>query len=213
MRVSFQRGHRPAALRLAVASAIGAVGGLIARTRFPTLDAVLIGWDITALIYLSITWPVIWFLDAEETRRLATAEDNTRPLADATLSAAAAGSLLGVVVLLASRRTGGAQVEEVAPGIGGVLLSWALIHTMFTLRYARIFYEEEAGVYFNQHSPPAYADFAYVAFTVGMTFQVSDTAITTTRMRTTVIRHALVSYMFGAAIFAVSVNILAGLGR
>jgi uncharacterized membrane protein len=89
-----------------------------------------------------------------------------------------------------------------------------LIHTIFTLSYARLFYDhDQGGVDFNQATPPAYSDFAYLAFTVGMTFQVSDTAVTSRAMRATVLRHALVSYLFGAVILAMTINLLAGLAR
>ena len=94
------------------------------------------------------------------------------------------------------------------------MLSWALIHTIFTLRYARLFYSQEhGGIDFHHQSPPAYSDFAYLAFTVGMTFQVSDTELTTRQMRATVLRHALVSYLFGAVFVAMTINLLAQLAR
>jgi uncharacterized membrane protein len=94
-----------------------------------------------------------------------------------------------------------------------VVVSWAAVHTVFTLRYAREYYEgEDGGVDFKEPGhPPDYQDFAYLAFTVGMTFQVSDTDVTTHRMRNTVLRHALLSYLFGAVIVAMSINVVAGL--
>ena len=65
-----------------------------------------------------------------------------------------------------------------------MILSWATVHTVFTLRYTRSHYQSpEGGVDFNEKDPPAYLDFAYVAFTIGMTFQVSDTDLTTKRLR------------------------------
>jgi uncharacterized membrane protein len=215
VRVSLERGHRPAALRLAVAAVIGAAGGVATSFLGRSIEAALIGWDLTALAYLVITWPVILPLDAERTRQLATVEDNTRGWTDAVLFSAALASLLGLGLLLVSRaRADGARLQELSVGLAGVLLSWALIHTIFTLSYARLFYDhDQGGVDFNQATPPAYSDFAYLAFTVGMTFQVSDTAVTSRAMRATVLRHALVSYLFGAVILAVTINLLAGLAR
>jgi uncharacterized membrane protein len=215
VRAWLERGHRPAAVRLAIAAVVGAAAGVGAGVLGPTAKAVLIGWDLTALTYLVMTWPVVLPLDAERTRQLATAEDPTRGWTDALLFSAALGSLLGLVLLLRGRgHTDGTRVQELAVGLGGVVLSWALIHTTFTLQYAREFYHDApGGVDFNQHAAPAYADFAYLAFTVGMTFQVSDTAITTSAMRATVLRHALVSYLFSAVILALTINLLAGLAR
>ena len=95
-----------------------------------------------------------------------------------------------------------------------VLLSWLVVHTVFTARYARIYYTgPDGGVDFHQDEPPCYSDFAYVAFTIGATFQVSDTDLTSNEMRRTVLRHMMVSYLFGAFIIAVTVNLLAGLAR
>src|SRR5262249_2813810 len=61
----------------------------------------------------------------------------------------------------------------------------------------------------TEHQQPDYRDFAYVAFTVGMTFQVSDTDIQSRVIRRTVLRQALIAYLFGAVILAVTVNVLA----
>jgi uncharacterized membrane protein len=214
VRVSFAKGHRPALLRLAFAAAVGAGAGVAASVIGPSTQAALIGWDLTALTLLAITWPVILPLDAEQTRQLATAEDQTRGIADAMLFSAALASLLGMGLLLRGDGHGGVRLAELFVALSGVLLSWALIHTLFTLRYARLFYgEEHGGLNFNQETLPAYADFAYLAFTVGMTFQVSDTVVTSRAMRATVLRHAMVAYMFSVLIIALTINILAGLAR
>lgn len=92
------------------------------------------------------------------------------------------------------------------------MLSWAVVHTTFVLRYTRLYYTgQDGGVDFNQPEPPAYLDFAYRAFTIGMTFQVSDTTIQAGAIRRTVLRHALLSYLFGTVIIATSINLVAGL--
>ena len=92
-----------------------------------------------------------------------------------------------------------------------VLLSWSLVHTLFALRYARLYYADGAGgIDFKNDDAPDYADFAYVAFTVGMTFQVSDTDIQLRGIRRTVLGHALLAYVFGTVIIAVTINVIAG---
>jgi uncharacterized membrane protein len=98
--------------------------------------------------------------------------------------------------------------------ISSVVLSWAVVHTIFTLRYARLYYVgTDGGIDFNQDQPPRYTDFAYLAFTLGMTFQVSDTDLKTSTIRATALRHALLSYLFGAVIIAVTINLVAGLSK
>jgi uncharacterized membrane protein len=80
------------------------------------------------------------------------------------------------------------------------------------LRYARSYYGEPAGgISFNEQDPPAYLDFAYFSFTIGMTFQVSDTNITRKAIRHLALHHALLSYLFGAVILATAINIFASL--
>jgi uncharacterized membrane protein len=95
-----------------------------------------------------------------------------------------------------------------------VALAWASVHTVFTTRYARLYFTgSPGGVDWGGSEPPSYLDFAYLAFTVGMTFQVSDTAVTDRRIRFAVLRHALLSYLFGTVFIATMINLVAGLGR
>jgi uncharacterized membrane protein len=99
-------------------------------------------------------------------------------------------------------------------GVGSVAAAWLMVHTIFTVRYALLYYTDSAGgINFNQSEPPAYADFAYVAFTIGMTYQVSDTDLKSRAIRRTALRHGLLSYLLGAVILAATVNLVAGLGR
>ena len=94
-----------------------------------------------------------------------------------------------------------------------IVLSWLVVHTLFVLRYAHLYYGVGAvgGVEFPGERPPDYRDFAYLAFTVGMTYQVSDTEITDPVVRRTLLRHALLSYLFGTAIIASTISVLAAL--
>ena len=92
-----------------------------------------------------------------------------------------------------------------------VLTSWAAIHTVFALRYARLFFADYAGgIDFHQAEAPRYSDFAYLAFAVGMSFAISDTDLASWRMRRHALRHALLAYLFGTVIIALIVNITAG---
>jgi uncharacterized membrane protein len=92
-----------------------------------------------------------------------------------------------------------------------VILSWATVHTVFTLRYARLYYAAGGGIDFNGDRAPTYTDFAYLAFTIGMTYQVSDTSIASKAIRRTALRHAYMSYLFGTVVVAMTINVVAGL--
>jgi uncharacterized membrane protein len=98
-----------------------------------------------------------------------------------------------------------------------VVLSWTVVNTIFTLRYAHLQYRSAVGGISFDHTAareqPSYRDFVYVAFTIGMTYQVSDSEVHDPRIRSTVISHALLSYMFGVVIVAGAINIIAGLVR
>jgi len=134
-------------------------------------------------------------------------------LADGLLLGASAASLVAVagVLIQAGGHAGATKDLLIGLGILSVAVAWVLVHTLFTLRYARLYYEEpEGGVGFNEPGPPKYSDFAYLAFTVGMTFQVSDTNLESKAMRSMVLRQAWISYVFGAAIIAITINLVAG---
>ncbi|MEV0393842.1 DUF1345 domain-containing protein [Polymorphospora rubra] len=207
---------RASVTHLAVIASFGLVAGVVAALLDSPLPAPLVGWDVTAAVYLIWVWSAIWRMDAATTARLALREDPSRGVTDVLLLAACVASLVavGFVLVDASSRDGRLTNPYVAVGIGSVILSWAVVHTVFTARYARLYYTgPDGGIDFHQREPPRYADFAYVAFTVGVTFQVSDTNVTDSGIRATVLRHSLLSYLFGAVIIAAAINLIAGLAR
>jgi uncharacterized membrane protein len=206
--------HR-SAVRLAVMAAVGlgaalAVGNLGSWAYAPAL-----GWAAASLTYLIWVWSVIGRLDATGTSAHARArgEDPGRFVADVLLLTATAGSFGGVALILleAGSAEGGRKAAIIALALGSITLSWLLVQTLFTLRYATVYYSENDGVDFNEKKPPRYADFAYLSFTIGMTFQVADTDLTTEAIRYTVLRHALLSYVLGAIVLATVINLVSGL--
>jgi uncharacterized membrane protein len=174
------------------------------------------GWDGSAIVYLTWMWATIWRLDAGQTEARAMAEDPGQVVADVMLLSASVISLATVVIVLidAGNSTGVTKDLLVGLGIGSVVLAWGMVHTVFTLRYARLYYgQPRGGIEFNQNEPPRYSDFAYLAFTIGMTFQVSDTNLKTEQIRATALRQGLLSYMFGTVIIATTINLIAGLTK
>lgn len=134
---------------------------------------------------------------------------------DVVVVSASIASLAGVGYLLIAGSAKGAEaVSAAAVGIGSVVVSWFAVHTVFALRYARLYYSDPpGGIGFNQTEAPTYSDFAYLAFTVGMAYQVSDTDLQSRRVRITAIQHALLSYLLGAVILAMTINLIIGLGH
>lgn len=177
--------------------------------------ALVAGWIASALTYTVWVWTRIARLDSVETRNHATREDPSRTLADTLLVIASIASLAIVAFILvkAASIVGIERAVLAGLAIASVALSWALIHTLFTLRYAYLYFDSsEGGVDFNQDDDPTYGDFAYLSFTLGMTYQVSDTALRSREFRVTALRHTLLSYLFGAVILATVINLVAGLG-
>jgi uncharacterized membrane protein len=122
------------------------------------------------------------------------------------------GSLAGVGYLLVAESTNGVDITAAVVGILSVAASWFTLHTVYTLRYARLYYTGPPdGIDFNQNEDPTYADFAYVAFTLGMTYQVSDTDLRDRTIRRTGLSQAMLSFLLGAIILAMTINLVAGL--
>lgn len=203
-----------AAKRVAVGGAGGiAVAALVLSLGASWSVAALCASDVAALVFLVWVWITVAGSDAAVTARIARAEDASHAAAEAILVAAGAASLLAVAFTLA--QAGNAEEPErgllTALAIGSVALAWTSVHTVYVLRYARLYYTPpEGGIDFHGEAPD-YVDFAYLALTIGMTFQVSDTDLTGKRVRRAALHHALLSYVFGAVILAITVNSVAGL--
>lgn len=202
--------------KLLVSLAAGAAGGTAAAVAGTGRAAPLTGWDILALVFGVWVWSTVWRLDAETTAGHARREDPSSPLADAVLLAAAIASLIAVGIVLAGvgHASGIAQYLLAGLALISVFLSWALIHTVFTLKYARLYYSgHTGGIDFNDSGDPDYRDFAYLSFTIGMTFQVSDTNIGSKQIRRTALRHAWLAFPMGVVIIATTINLVAGLAK
>jgi uncharacterized membrane protein len=207
--------HAPALRRLVVAAAVGVAAGLALATVLPWRLALLGGWNATALTFLLSVAPIILGADGPRTQHIAVREDMNRDVARLLLLAASAASLVAVGFTLASARheRGADRVLLITMAAATLIVSWTVVNTVFTLRYARLYYlDAGAGIDFGDSSrPPDYRDFAYVAFTIGMTYQVSDTTLHARGIRRTVLVHAFLSYIFGVVIVAAGVNVVAGL--
>jgi len=190
------------------------VAGLLTGLLGGWFLAPAVGWAVAAILYIGWVWVVVARMDAPTTAAHATREDPSRGITDLLLILASLASLGSILIVLVQARgaAGAGQILLAALALATVALSWLLVHTLFTLRYASLYYaDDDGGVDFNQVEPPRYADFAYLSFTLGMTFQVSDTSLTSSVMRAAALRHALMSFLFGSIILATLINLVAGL--
>ncbi len=207
--------HGLAARRLGAATlAAGAALGVAAAAGATWPVAVSAAWDAAAVVFLAWVWASVQGMDAASTAARARSEDVSRATADAIVLGASVASLVAVALVLveAGKHSGGAKAGLIGLAIATVALAWSTVHTVYTLRYGHLYYEEPVGgINFHDPDPPDFRDFFYVAVTIGMTSQVSDTDLTNRRIRRTAVRHALLSYVFGAAIVAITINIVASL--
>ena len=209
--------HAPAMRRAVIVGSIGLIVAVALLWFVPWGMAVMAGWDVAAVAFLTSVWPIILRADSSHAAELAMREDETRGSATALLVAASVASLLGVgfAITLARAASGPLQGLLIGAAVLTVVLSWTVVNTVFTLRYADLhFGSPDTGIAFADAGGPegpTYRDFAYVAFTIGMCYQVSDTTVRDRRIRRTVLSHAMLSYLFGVAIVGGSVNLIAGL--
>jgi uncharacterized membrane protein len=200
--------------RVTYAMLAGAITASIAWLDMPLSASILLGWDVAVVIYVVWTWGSVWGLDPGETAQLAKREDPSTAVAELVVLGAGTAMLaaVGFALVKAGQATGGLKAYLVTIGLVSVVLSWTVVHTVFALRYARTYYSEPSGgIEFNEEEPPNYIDFAYYSFTVGMTFQVADTNITSRAVRRTTLHHALLSYLFGAVLLGLVINVVATL--
>lgn len=206
--------RRNASTRLVVMLLVGVAVAIATGFAWEWQYAAAIGWVAASLVYSGWIWIIIGPLDAAKTKRLASREDPTRGISDLLIVLLSVASLSTVMITLVQASNAHGPIKSIlaAIALGNVAFSWVLLHTLFTLHYARIFYTDGGkGVNFNQDQPPRYLDFAYLSFTIGMTYQVSDTNLTTFNERVTALRHALLSFLFGSIILATTINLIAGL--
>ena len=197
---------------------VGSAGGLLAAAVAVAAGA---SWSVAALsaidvatgVYVVWVWATIAGADAATTARLAREEDASRAAAEAVLVGAGVTGLIAVAFALAQAGDSAAPDRGLltALAIGSVALAWISVQTVWLLRYARLYFSPpDGGIDFHGEAPD-FADFAYLALTVGMCFQVSDTDLTGKRVRRTALHHALLSYLYGTVIVAITVNSVAGL--
>lgn len=207
--------HR-AGVRVGILLVIFAVVSVITGTAGSWPFAPAVGWIAATGTFSIWVWVTVIRLGPDDTASHATREDPTQTVSHTLLILAAVASFGGVALLLIESGSVSGEWRFVlaATALATVAASWMLVHVLFTLRYAAVYYRAGgAGVDFNQTAPPEYRDFAYLALTIGMTYQVSDTNLTSSPMRREALRHALLSFVLGVIVLAATLNLIAALAR
>jgi uncharacterized membrane protein len=214
-----QRAHidpRRAIVRVLISMVLGVGAYYVGAIQAPWQVAALVGWNAAALCLLGLTWAVIVPADAHATRHVAGSEDPGRTLVYVVVLIASAVSLVAATVLVRDARSLGPELSRIVAGLCllAVASAWAMTHTAFTMRYARLYYRDDAegigGMELPAKQAPAYFDFAYIAFTIGMCFQVSDICVTSRQIRKAVLLHAVISFAYNTVILAFVLNLVFG---
>lgn len=201
----------PKKLRLAMCLAAGIAAAVTAHLHFSWLIAGLAGWDVAVVLFLLSCARDFSGHSRSRTAQIAQKLDVHGWTLDIVVLIAELASLGAVGAMLSGNHDATNQFVHVAFGLVSIILGWASVHVLFMVRYAAVYYQDEKAIDFNDEAAPMFSDFAYLAFTIGMTYQVSDTNIMSGRMRKVALGHALISFVFGTVIIATTINLVAGL--
>ncbi len=201
--------------RLSLSGLIGAVVMAVLPGTWPVPARLIIAWDVGIALYLTLVYHMMSGAQPNHIRHNAAMEDEGQLGILMLTVASALASLGAIVVELASTPAHGNARHPMQLIIATltILLSWAFTHTIFALHYAHEFYSEDGkngcGLTFPGGEDPDYWDFVYFSFVIGMTSQVSDVAVACKPIRRTVTAHGIISFVFNAALLALTVNIAA----
>ena len=185
------------------------------------LTHIMIGWDTFSFCMIVMHWITFFIIQSKEIRAQAKVQDPNRSVIFIIILVSTLASFLAVLILLVTEKQSNSGAAWRMPiAVAGMLFSWFLIHTIFALRYAHIFYGDDktnpkmhaGGLKFPEEDHPGYLDFAYFSFVLGMTFQVSDVQINSKRLRHLALLHGLIAFGFNTTMIALTINIIASLG-
>ncbi|MEW1952458.1 DUF1345 domain-containing protein [Terrabacter sp. NPDC080008] len=206
--------------RLAVAAVLGVLAGLFVPlgAAHSLLTHALAGFVVGGLVFAVPLLVHIWRQDAASTQERVRGRDGDAAWYDIVIIVVGLASLAGVgILLVGSQSKGTTQVVEALVGVLVVAVGWVCVHTVYVLRYARLYYAEVEGgrlspIDFNMAEDPAFSDFAYFSFNLGMAYQVSDTAVRSPQVRKVILKHCLLAYLYGTIVIASTINLVAGIG-
>jgi uncharacterized membrane protein len=201
--------------KLLISAVAGVAAGAVPVLLGAGELAPLVGWVVGGFVFLIWAWARNWRANARTTSEVAQDEERSRRSVDGIVVGATLVSFVAVVFALI-RSSGHADAISVSAAILAVLavvVSWALVNTVFAFRLARLYYRDDRHEFrFDGSDEPTYSDFAYAAFTVGMAYTFEVT-ISSTPMRRVALVHALLAYAYGTGVIAVAINLVTSIGQ
>jgi uncharacterized membrane protein len=207
--------------RLLISLLVSAIVFFCLDGKYSMPAVILFTWISFASTIIIMDWIIILSSHPREVRKIAKLQDSSRTFLFLFVIAASLASFGAIVFLLKSSKGHGATVNEhILLAITAVIISWWLLHTIFTLRYAHLYYDTDkddgtpraaGGLDFPGDEEPDYMDFVYFSFVLGMTFQVSDVEISSKEIRRLAWMHGMLSFAYNTAILALSINVISGM--
>ncbi|MCW3107083.1 MAG: hypothetical protein JWQ09_1589 [Segetibacter sp.] len=211
-------------LRLYISLALGIIIFVVSKTGFSAIVSFMFSWLTFAIFHLIFSWVIIFSFHPRDVKAFAKEEDSSASFIFLFVVCAAFISLFAIIFLLQSIPNASKHglSLHILLSFSSVFFSWTLVHTLFTLRYAHLYYKSDnhsvistqhrvPGLHFPNEKEPDYLDFAYFSFILGMTFQVSDVEINSREIRRLALLHGLLSFVYNTVIVAFSINIISGL--
>lgn len=203
--------------KLLICLAIGIAASFLTKVgNNGSLIMIMIGWDAFGILYLALEWATFSTTKSREIRSQASRQDPKQAIVFFMVLIASVFSVFAIIVMIVTKHEGHSETNWRIPvAISGLVLSWFLIHTLYALRYAHIFYGNDVdnptnhagGLEFPGDKKPDYLDFAYFSFTLGMTFQVSDVQITSKHIRRQAMFHGMISFAYVTVMIAMVINV------
>ena len=193
---------------------------IIHNKSIPPLLIVVILWDAFAFTFIILSWIVFFTRPVPEIIKQANQDDGSKLFVMISILVSSFASMFTVLLLMISKnQPPELEIITVIAALTGMVVSWIMVHTIFTFHYAHLYYiknedaNDSTALIFPDEKKPDYLDFAYFSFVIGMTFQVSDVAISSRIIRRTTLAHGLLSFTLNTFVVALTINLIAGLRK
>lgn len=202
--------------RMLVGLVVGIAAALLVPEHLRPMVRVLVGWDAAVWSYLLMIWVHMAIADEGRVRDFARRDDENAGVVLFVICVATVASIAAIVLELASAKGAGASSAWHYVLTGVTLIgAWFMIPTIFTLHYARLYYDAsatETALKFPDHQlQPDYWDFLYFSFTIAVASQTSDVVLRSRTIRRATLAQSVLSFYFNVAVLGLCVNIAAGL--
>lgn len=207
--------------RIVISLVISSIIYFIIPEDAPSLIAIMAIWNVFALCYLILSWIIIIKRSVPEIRNLAKKDDGSAIFVFVLILVSSFASMFTVLLLMLSENSNASKNGLYVPvAVAGMMLSWLMVHSIYTFHYAHMYYDDDEatgkdayGLEFPGNEKPNYIDFAYFAFVIGCTFQVSDVEISSAKIRRVALFHSLLSFGLNTFVVALTINLIGGLSK